>query len=246
MVENQNLKDKVILVVGGAAGIGAATARLCAARAAQVIVADIDAAAGTAAASALGGLFLPVNVSDEASIKAMYARIQEQFGRLDVLLHTAGILRGAYVPLEEFSVETFRSVVEINTLGSFLSAKHAAPLLKKSRAGVIVLISSGAATGGSSSFAYGSSKGGVNSLAIVLANSLATDNIRVNVVAPGNIDTAMKRSVIAAEVERKGKAEELEKAVADAHLGQPEGVAQLLAWLASDEAGYVRGVINTR
>jgi NAD(P)-dependent dehydrogenase (short-subunit alcohol dehydrogenase family) len=111
---------------------------------------------------------------------------------------------------------------------------------------VIVLVSSGAATHGSSSFAYGTSKGGVNSLAVVLANALASKDIRVNVVSPGNIDTGMKRSVIAAEVERSGRHAELERAVADAGLGSPLGVARVLAWLACDDADYVRGIVTTR
>jgi NAD(P)-dependent dehydrogenase (short-subunit alcohol dehydrogenase family) len=72
------------------------------------------------------------------------------------------------------------------------------------------------------------------------------DNIRVNVLAPGNIDTAMKRSVIAAQVARQGAPETFEQAVADSKLGTPEGMARVLAWLASDEADYVRGVVSTR
>jgi NAD(P)-dependent dehydrogenase (short-subunit alcohol dehydrogenase family) len=110
----------------------------------------------------------------------------------------------------------------------------------------MVLVSSQAATGGSSSFAYGASKGGVHNLGITLANALAADNIRVNVLAPGNIDTQMKRSVIEADVLRKGAAETMEQAVAEARLGAPPGMAKVLAWLASDDADYVRGVITTR
>jgi NAD(P)-dependent dehydrogenase (short-subunit alcohol dehydrogenase family) len=156
------------------------------------------------------------------------------------------VLLGAYVPLDDFSAESFRRVLQINTTGSFMSAKYAAPLMRKAGKGVVVLVSSGAATGGSSSYAYGASKGGVHSLGIVLANALAIDNIRVNVLAPGNIDTPMKRSVIAADVQRKGRPESLESAVADSNLGTPQGVARVLAWLASDDADYVRGVISTR
>jgi NAD(P)-dependent dehydrogenase (short-subunit alcohol dehydrogenase family) len=241
-----NLAGKAILVVGGAAGIGAATARLCAERGASVIVADRDEAAGAGVARDCRGAFILVDVADEASVKRMYARVAETLGRLNVLLHVAGVLKGAHVPLEEFTLDTFRMVLDVNTTGSFLSSKHAVPLLEKTGGGVIVLVSSGAATNGSSSFAYGTSKGGVNSLAVVLANALAPKNIRVNVVSPGNIDTGMKRSVIAAEVARSGRPTELERAVADAGLGSPPGVARVLAWLASDDADYVRGVVTTR
>ena len=241
-----DLAGKAILVVGGAAGIGAATSRLCAERGATVLVADRDEAAGAAVARDCRGAFIPVDVADEASVRRMYARVAETPGRLNVLLHVAGVLKGAHVPLEEFTLETFHEVLDVNTTGCFLCAKHAVPLLEKAGGGVIVLVSSGAATGGSSSFAYGTSKGGVNSFAVVLANALAPKNIRVNVVAPGNIDTGMKRSVIAAEVERRGKPAELERAVTAAGLGSPRGVALVLAWLASDDADYVRGIVTTR
>jgi len=233
-----DLQDKIILIVGGASGIGQAAARICAERHAKVLIADRE--TGT------GAEFFPVDVTDEASVKALFAAIEARYGRLDVLLHTAGILRGAYVPLDEFKLETFRSVLEVNTVGSFLCAKYAAPLLRKSGKGVIVLVSSGAATGGSSSFAYGSSKGGVNSLAITLANALAPDNIRVNVLSPGNINTPMKRGVIQADLELHANEGSLEQAVASAGLGDPDGVGRILAWLASDEADYVRGLIATR
>jgi NAD(P)-dependent dehydrogenase (short-subunit alcohol dehydrogenase family) len=241
-----NLNGKIVLIVGGATGIGRATAALCAKRGAQVVVADRDETAGLESAQTCGGLFVPVNVTDEVSVHSMIAAVEKEFGRLDALVHTAGILKGAFVPLEEFSLETFRMVLDINTTGSFLCAKESSQLMKKSGKGTIVLLSSGAATGGSSSFAYGTSKGGVHSLGIVLANGLAKDNIRVNVVAPGNIDTPMKRSVIEADVQRRGKPEEMEKAVADSNLGTPEGIAKLLAWLVSDDADYVRGLISTR
>jgi NAD(P)-dependent dehydrogenase (short-subunit alcohol dehydrogenase family) len=240
------LKSKIILVVGGGSGIGRATVALCAQRGAAVIVADKDEAAGQAAASAAGGVFIAVDVSNEDSVRALYARIAADYARLDVVLHTAGILLGAHVPLDEFTSDTYRKVWEINTLGTFLSAKYAAPLLRRSSRGVLVLVSSGAATGGSSSFAYGASKGGVHNLGITLSAALAADNIRVNVLSPGNIDTAMKRSVIEAEVTRKGQPEKFEQAVADSKLGTPEGMAKVLAWLASDDADYVRGVVTTR
>jgi NAD(P)-dependent dehydrogenase (short-subunit alcohol dehydrogenase family) len=238
------LGNKVILVVGGASGIGRATAALCAARGATVVVADLDAAAGSQVAAALGGSFVAVDVTDPTSVQAMVATIGRQHGRLNALIQAAGVLKGAYMPVDEFPLEAWRTVMEVNVTGSFLCAKHAVPLLKKAGSGVIVLVSSGAAVGGSSSVAYGASKGGVNSLGITLANKLAPEGIRVNVVMPGNIDTAMKRSVIALEAEQCGRT--LEDAVVAARLGAPEGVAKVLAWLVSDEADYVRGMITTR
>lgn len=241
-----DLSGKVILIIGGGAGIGRATAELCAQRGARVVVADRDMAAGQAAADSAGGIFVPVDVTQEDSVRAMYRLVEMEHQRLDAIVQTAGILKGAYVPLEEFTLETFKQVLDVNTTGSFLCAKHGAPLLKQSGGGVMVLVSSGAALGGSSSFAYGTSKGGVNTLGLLLANALGKDGIRVNVVMPGNIDTGMKRSVIEADLQRRGDSKDLETAVSEAGLGKPAGVARVLAWLVSDEADYVKGIISTR
>ena len=239
-----SLRNKIILIVGGALGIGRATTRLCAERGATVIIADLDTTAGAQTAEETNGLFIPVNITEEAQVAAMAQKVADTYGRVDVLIQTAGILQGAFVSLDEFGVETFRRVLEVNVLGTFLVVKHITPLLKKSAKGVVILTSSGAATGGSSSFAYGTSKGGVNSFAVTLTNRLEPEGIRVNILSPGNIDTGMKRSVIAADAVKRGL--DFENAVVDSKLGTPEGVARVLAWLASDEADYVRGVITTR
>lgn len=229
------LANKVILVVGGASGIGLATAQECRARGAEVVVADLR------PASEWPGPFVPVDVTDEARVAALMAEVDQRHGRLDALIHTAGLMAGSYVPLEDLSLELFRRVQDVNVAGSFLCARHALPLLHRSAKGVIVLVSSIAATAGSSSYAYGTSKGGVTALGVTLANKLAADGIRVNVVAPGNIDTPMKRSVIEAEARTAGPGPQ-----SQLDLGDPAGVGRVLAWLASDDADYVRGTLFTR
>ena len=237
-----DLTGKIIAVVGGATGIGKATAEICAARGAQVFVADFNEVEGQATANSIGATYLKVNVTDEASVAAAFATIAERYGRLDGLVQTAGILKGAFVTIEDFTAEMFRQVYDVNVTGSFLCAKHAAPLMKKNGKGVIVLISSAAAYGASSSFAYGSSKGGVTSLGITMQAKLADDNIRVNTVHPGSIATRMKLSVIEEEARLFGKP----GSHGSAKLGEPEGVGKLLAWLVSDDADYVRGALHTR
>jgi NAD(P)-dependent dehydrogenase (short-subunit alcohol dehydrogenase family) len=134
--------------------------------------------------------------------------------------------------------------MEINSTGTFLCAKHALPLLRQAGKGVMILVSSLAAIGGSSSLAYGTSKGGINAFALTLDRMLTPDNIRVNVVMPGNIDTGMKRKVIAADAIQRNIS--MADVVSGLNLGDPVGVARVLVWLASDEADYVRGVISTR
>jgi NAD(P)-dependent dehydrogenase (short-subunit alcohol dehydrogenase family) len=236
-----NLENKTVLIVGGAAGIGQATAHLCTERGAHVIIADFNVAEGNRTASQIGGEFYPINVADETSVKALFAQIAQRHASIDALVQTAGVMKGSFVPLDELTAETFRQTLDINLIGSFLCAKYAAPLLRKGNKPVIVLLSSMAAVNGSSSYAYGASKGGVSSLGYTLANKLAPEGIRVNTVLPGNIDTAMKRSVIQAEAERVGPREQ-----AQLELGEPIGVARLLAFLVSDDADYVRGDIRTR
>ncbi len=233
-----NLQGKTILIVGGGAGIGLASAKICQERGAIVIIADIQIPEQWDADAII------VNVTDESSIKEMYQQIEQKYGRLDAMVQTAGILKGAFVPLDELDVDTFRQVIDINVTGTFLSTKYAVPLLRKSNQGVIILFSSGAATGGSSSLAYGTSKAGVNGYFITLANRLASEKIRVNVVSPGNIDTGMKRSVIAVDAEKRGVS--MDSALSGQNLGEPEGVARLVAFLVSDDADYVRGIISTR
>lgn len=242
------LNGKIILVVGGAAGIGKAAAEECAAIGATVVVADFNQEAGEATAAGINAQFVQVNVASEASVQAMMARVSELYGRLDVLVQTAGVLKGAYMSVPEFPLETFQEVVDINATGSFLCAKYAVPLLKKTGRGVILLVSSVAATGVSSSVAYGTSKGSVSSLGVTLAQKLAADNIRVNVIHPGGIKTYMKLSVIAREAELRGQSGEqaIAEASSGSSLGEPQGVGKILAWLASDEADYVRGFLTTR
>lgn len=239
-----SLQEKIILITGGAAGIGRATAGLCSERGATVIIADLDETAGAAAAKELAVDFQQVDVTDEDSVRGLHDYLLDRYGRLDALIHAAGVLLGAYTPLSDFELTTWQKVLDVNLTGTFLCAKHTAPLMQIAGGGVMVLVSSGAAVGGSSSFAYGSSKGGVNSLALTLRRNLEPDNIRVNVVMPGNIDTGMKRSVIDAAAKKRGI--EASSLVAQSDLGDPLGVAQVLAWLASDEADYVRGVLTTR
>jgi 3(or 17)beta-hydroxysteroid dehydrogenase len=243
-----NLNHKIILVVGGATGIGRAAAEVCAARGASIIVADVNEKEGAEVAARAGGWFAPVDVTDEASVKRLFSQVGERHGKLDVLIQAAGVLKGAYIPVEEFPLSIFETVVGVNLVGSFLCSREAVPWMKRAGRGVILLVSSVAATGVSSSVAYGSSKGGVTSLGVTLAGKLAPEHIRVNVVHPGGIKTNMKLSVIAQEAELRGQSGDKARndAAAGTDLGEPEGVGRVLAWLASDDADYVRGFIHTR
>lgn len=247
-----DLSGSVILVTGAAQGIGAATARLCAARGATVVLADVRGAGAAGVAATIrdtGGLADSgqVDVRDDGQVAALLAGVRERHGRLDALICAAGVLKGAYQQPEELSIEDFELVLDVNVKGIFLCTKHAAPLLEASGRGVIILIASGGGVRGpSSSLAYGASKAGVNGLGLTMEARLAPRGIRVNVVCPGAIATEMKLGVIAIEAERAGRSPADAVARAQQELGTADGVARVIAFLASPEADYVRGTLFTR
>ena len=244
-----DIQGKLIFITGAAQGIGEATARLCAERGAKVIMADVKADKGEAAAAAIraaGGeaTFYQVDVRSDDQVRQVFEQVKATYGGLDVLICAAGVLRGEYLQPEDMPLETFEFVMDVNVKGTFLCTKYATPMLAASQ-GVMLLIASGAGViGGSSSIAYGTSKGAVNGMGMVLANHLASRKIRVNVICPGGIATEMKLTVMENAAKLEGKS--FDPAVDGAELGDPIGVARFLAFLASDEADYVRRNMFTR
>jgi NAD(P)-dependent dehydrogenase (short-subunit alcohol dehydrogenase family) len=186
-----------------------------------------------------------VDVSVEADVQATVASATDWLGGgPDVLLHLAGILHGAGVDLAEFPEVTWDRVVDINLKGSFLVSKHVGARMQQNGAGVMVLTSSIAGVAaGSSSYAYGSSKGGVHGLAMVLRGHLADKGVRVHDVCPGNVVSPLKLQQLQAMYQASGDRAAYEAGVAS--LVQPEGIANIMAWLASDEAASVTGTIFT-
>jgi len=244
------LRDRVAVVTGGARGIGAATATVFAEQGAHVLVADLLEQQGEETAAAIraaGGdaVFQHTDVTREPDCARLMQTAVQRYGRLDALVCCAGILRGSYASVEELDETTFRSVIDVNLIGTYLCVRHAVPHLQRSPGGVVLLIASGAGVRGpSSSFAYGASKGGVHGLALTLEARLAPLGIRVHDVCPAVIDTAMMRGVIATGARVAGRSEE--EALASAPLGDPRGLARVLAFLASPDADYVRGTLFTR
>ena len=246
------LRDKVIVITGGATGIGGATALVCGREGARVVVGDVNEADGCKVVSQVveaGGQarFVRTDVTQEADARGLIAGAEAGFGRVDALITCAGVLRGSMTPVEAFEEAVWEGVIDVNLKGTFLCVKHAVPALRRAGRGVIVCVASGAGVrGGSSSFAYGASKGGVHGFGLTLMDRLATDQIRVHVVCPGNLDTPLKRAQIAEAARQAGRSPEEAVSSQRPHLGDPEGVGRVLAFLASEEADYVRGTIFTR
>lgn len=239
---------KVLIVTGGARGIGAATVRLAAARgyavcinylenaaAAEALVAEIEAAGGRA-------LAVRADVARAEQVEAMFAACERAFGPVTALVNNAG-LTGPISRLEDADPETMARVVEVNLLGVLLCCRAAVRRMSKRRGGpggAIVNLSSGAATLGSPGeyVWYAASKGAVDSATIGLAREVAAEGIRVNAVAPGMVDTEIHAaSGDATKLQRIGNATPIGRPAT------PEEVAAPILWLLSDEARYVVGEI---
>jgi NAD(P)-dependent dehydrogenase (short-subunit alcohol dehydrogenase family) len=244
------LQGKAVLITGAASGIGLAAAHVCAEEGAALALADLPAAPGLAGPSAWPDpsnppLVVPTDVTDADACLALAAAAERRWGRVDALIHAAGILQGAAEPVDELDPAIFRHVIDVNLIGAFQMVRAVVPPMRRAGHGVIVLLASGAGvTGGSSSVAYAASKGGVHGLSLVLQEHLRPAGIRVHDVCPGSVDTPLKRQNVADMARVTGQS--VEEALATAKLVDPRGVARLLAFLVSDDADLVRGTVFTR
>jgi len=247
-----DLTDKVVLITGGAQGIGEATARLCVERGAAVVIVDYNRENGEKVAASIreqGGKadFVATDVRIPEQVQAAFDFVQQKYGRLDKMVCAAGVLLGPWLQPEEFPIEDFEKVMDVNVKGAFLCSKYASSMLEASGNGVVVVVASGAGVkGGSSSLAYGASKGGANGFGMTLEGHLSKRGVRVNVICPGNIITNMKMSVDIAAAQREGRPVEEAYAKAEREYGLPPGIAKIIAFMISDEADYLRGTLFTR
>jgi NAD(P)-dependent dehydrogenase (short-subunit alcohol dehydrogenase family) len=240
------VQDKVALVTGGASGIGAACARTLAREGGKVAIADIDDDRGQALADSIGGLYLHLDVADEAAWPGAIAHIGKEFGRLDILVANAGI--AIFCPILDMSLAEWRRQNAVNIDGVFLSAKHAIPLMRRSGGGSIIMMSSIAGLRGAGNLAgYSASKGAVRLFAKSLALECAGagDNIRVNSVHPGIILTPIWRKA----TEQQGVGQNIpldphEIGRTGVPLGaaaEPQEIANGVLFLASDAARHMTG-----
>jgi NAD(P)-dependent dehydrogenase (short-subunit alcohol dehydrogenase family) len=241
------LENKVVLLSGGASGIGAATARLVLREGGKAVLADRDDAKGRALAEELGpsALFVSLDVTDEAAWQEAVAAAVEAFGGLHGLLNAAGV--GVRNSIEDCSLAEYRRVNDINSMGTFLGCKHAIPAMrqtieKQGGGGSIVNVSSVLGLRGASyAMAYCASKGAVRSLTKNVALHGAPMNIRCNSVHPGYIDTPMIAPRLAGTVDNMTGRQWLETLHPLGRLGQAEEVANMILFLLSDESTFSTG-----
>jgi len=232
---------KVALITGAASGLGRADAEVLAREGATVVLTDIDEDEGEAAAESIRGaggnaIFLALDVADEEQWQQVIAHIRSEYGRLNVLVNNAGL---AIVGTpEDCSLEIFRKQNAVMSEGVFLGCKHALPLMNESGGGSIINMSSTAShLGYPIYFAYSAAKGAVRAMskAIAVHCQMNGYEIRVNSLHPGAIDTAMIDKMIS-DLGLDNK-----ENLSPVGLGQPEDVANVVLFLASDESRFVNG-----
>lgn len=238
------LEGKVVLLSGGASGIGAATARLVVRDGGKAVLADRDEARGRALAEELGAAvrFVPLDVVQEADWQKAVAATVEAFGGLHGLVNAAGI--GVRNTIEDCSLAEYRRVNDVNALGTFLGCKAAIPAMKQSGGGSIVNISSVLGLRGAPhAMAYSASKGAVRLLTkhVALHCAQMKYGIRCNSVHPGYIDTPMVAPRLDDKVGNMTGRQWLEELHPLGRLGRPEEVAGMILFLLSDESTFSTG-----
>lgn len=243
-----SLLGKIAFITGGASGIGAATARKFIAEGASVVVADLQEDKGTALARTLGGnaLFLRLDVTSEESWAGAIDAAHKRFGRLTTVVNSAGISIPATI--EDETLAGFRKTIAVNLEGTFLGCKFGVAALKKEKGAAIVNVASTLGARAGAVFpSYAASKGGVRLLTRAVAIHCAEQgyDIRVNAILPGAIHTEMVEGYIAAGIAAGSTRDAVIQGFASVHpmkrLGKPEEPANAIAYLASDEAGFITG-----
>ena len=232
--EKASLQGRVAVVTGGCGGIGTAICARFIREGATVYAADISGGSGS------GARYCSLDVTCEDSTRAMMERVGDEQGRLDILVNAAGI--EIECTIEETSLADWNRIFAINVTGMFLASKYALPLLRRAGGGSIINFGSyDGFIADPGLAAYCATKGAVHALTRAMACDHGPENIRVNAVCPGYVDTPMLQSFFGSS----GDIDSLRQAVQNVHpvrrYGTPEDVANLVNWLAGDEARYASG-----
>ncbi|MFE9750662.1 3-oxoacyl-ACP reductase [Saccharothrix saharensis] len=232
------LEGRVAVVTGGGSGIGLASVRRLASEGAKVVVADVDAESGKAAADEVGGLFVQVDVTDEEQVAALYRTTVDTYGSVDVAFNNAGISPPDDDSILTTGIEAWDRVQKVNLTSVYLCCKHAIPhMLERGRGSVINTASFVATMGAATSqISYTASKGGVLAMSRELGVQFARQGVRVNALSPGPVNTPLLQELFAKDPERAARR------LVHVPLGrfaEPAEIAAAVAFLASDDSSFI-------
>ena len=235
---SNRLQGKRIIITGAVSNIGKEAAKSFVDEGAKVVIGDINEKAGQQTAKEIGAHFIKVDVTQEESVSDFVDSAVKELGGLDVLVQNAGLQRLGKVT--DLATSDWDAIFAVNSRAHFFGAKYAVPHLRKSGRGSIINTSSLAGKrGGPGTTAYSSSKGAVIAFGTALALELAPDNIRVNTVCPGWVDTAFNEPAISFMGGRASQEEFVKRVVPLQRQGQSSEIAPLFVYLASDESSYL-------
>ncbi|CAL9619707.1 3-oxoacyl-ACP reductase [Streptomyces sp. enrichment culture] len=234
----RRLVGRTAVVTGAGSGIGLATVRRLASEGAHVVCADIDPAAGKAAADEVGGLFVQVDVTDPEQVEALFRTAYDTYGSVDIAFNNAGISPPDDDSILETGLDAWRRVQEVNLTSVYLCCKAALPYMRRQGKGSIINTASfvavmGAAT---SQISYTASKGGVLAMSRELGVQFAREGIRVNALCPGPVNTPLLKELFAKDPERAARRL---VHVPVGRFAEPEEMAAAVAFLASDDSSFV-------
>ena len=234
--------EKVVVVTGGAQGIGKGIVQKLLTAGVTGIIADLDGEAGEETRIEFAGLgnvrFILTDVSDETAVENCIARCLEEFGRIDALVNNAGIASPHNAPLESLSLADWNRVIGTNLTGCFLMAKYAIPLLRKARGSIVNIASTRALQSEPDTEAYAASKGGIVAFTHALAMSLGPE-VRVNCISPGWIDVSQWHKSSCRRPEPLSETDHHQHPVG--RVGMPEDIAAMVSFLLSDDGGFITG-----
>ncbi len=241
------LEGRVAFVTGAGRGIGAATALRMAEEGARVALADLDTEGCAQVAAELSkvgseGLVLHCNVADSAMVQDAVDKAASHFGRLDILVNNAGVLRDNL--LFKMSEDDWDTVMNVHLKGAFLCSRAAQKYMVEQKYGRIISLSSTSALGNRGQSNYSTAKAGLQGLTRTLAIELGPFGITANAVAPGFIDTEMTRSTARRQgLDPDAVIEQASKTIPVRRVGQPRDIANVIAFLASEDAGFLSGQV---
>ncbi|MFI5564143.1 3-oxoacyl-ACP reductase [Amycolatopsis japonica] len=234
----QRFEGRVAVITGGSSGIGLATARRLASEGAKVVIGDISVETGKAAADEVGGLFVQADVTDAEQVEALFQTTVDTFGSVDVAFNNAGISPPEDDSILTTGIDAWEKVQKVNLTSVYLCCKAVLPHMQRQGKGSIINTASfvavmGAAT---SQISYTASKGGVLAMSRELGVQFARENIRVNALCPGPVNTPLLKELFAKDPERAARRL---VHVPVGRFAEPEEIAGAVAFLASDDASFI-------